>query len=120
MVRSVTITINEDIERSARAEAARTGRRLEDVLAGWLDHYAADLPLDSLPDNRVLELSSAHMPEAQQRELSELLALNRENALDEHGRVRLDELMHVYRQGLKRKAEALQIAVRRGLHPRVG
>lgn len=119
MVRSVTISINEDIERSARAVAAQTGQQLEDVLAEWLGRYAADMPLDSLPDDRLLELSSAQMPEAQQRELGDLLAFNRDGALAEGEHARLEELMQVYRQGLKRKAEALQIAVRRGLRPRV-
>jgi hypothetical protein len=112
MVRSVTININEDIERSARAVAARTGRRL--------DRYAADMPLDTLPDSRVLELSHAQMPDDQQRELSDLLALSREGELDERSLARLDELMLVYRQALKRKAEALHIAVKRGLRPPVG
>ena len=120
MVRSVTININEDIERSARAVAARTGRRLEDVLADWLDRYAADMPLDTLPDSRVLELSRAQMPDDQQRELSDLLARSREGELDERSLARLDELMLVYRQALKRKAEALHIAVKRGLRPPVG
>lgn len=120
MVRPVTININEEIERSARAVAARTGRRLEDVLAEWLNRYLADMPLDTLPDSRVLELSSAQMPDDQQRELSELLARSREGELDERARARLDELMQAYRQALKRKAEALQVAVKRGLRPPIG
>jgi hypothetical protein len=47
--------------------------------------------------------------------LDELLDQQREAMLDEQGRARLDELMLLYRKGMVRKAQALQIAIERGL-----
>lgn len=117
----VTLHIPEKIEREAKAEAIRSKRRIEDVLQEWLERYADEMPVDSLPDDRVLELSEMQMPEYQQHELSDLLALNRENQLSSEKRKRLDELMRLYGQGMIRKAEALKVAVQRGLrHPLAG
>jgi hypothetical protein len=112
------LQIPEKIEREARAEALRSQRRIEDVLQEWLERYTDELPIDLLADERVLELSEMQLPDHQQDELSELLALNRENQLSHADRKRLDELMHLYGQGMVRKAEALKVAVQRGLrHP---
>ena len=60
------------------------------------------------------------MDEDQQRELSHLLAGNRESLLDAESQARLDELMQIYRRGLVRKAQALKVAVQRGLRPPLG
>ena len=57
------------------------------------------------------------MENGQQEELSELLARNREGALTDAERDRLDGLMRVYRRGLVRKGQALKTAVARGLKP---
>jgi hypothetical protein len=51
--------------------------------------------------------------------LSDLLDRNQEGDLDEAGRRRLDELMRTYRLGLVRKAQAIKVAVNRGLRPRL-
>ena len=51
----------------------------------------------------------------QQATLSQLLAQNREEQLDADGRHQLDAFMHHYEQGLLRKAQALRVAVQRGL-----
>ena len=53
----------------------------------------------------------------EQKELSDLLARNREGSLDQANRVRLDQLMLAYRTGLVLKARALKSAVARGLKP---
>jgi len=117
MTTTIKLKIPDNVERDARAVAERTGSRIEDVLSEWLDRYAAELPLDLMPDERILELCDAQMPQDAQDELSDLLAQNRENSLSAEGHIRLDELMQVYRRGLVRKAEALKIAVQRGLRP---
>lgn len=117
MVTTITLKIPESVERDARAVAARTGSRVEDVLSEWLDRYAAELPLDLLPDERILELCDSEMSQRDQDVLSDLLGQNRENELSPEGQIRLDELMQIYRRGLVRKAEALKIAVQRGLRP---
>ena len=50
-----------------------------------------------------------------QEELSDLLDLGGEGALEPADRVRLDELISIYRQGLVLKARAWKEAVKRGL-----
>lgn len=115
----ITIDIPDQIAQDARVIAAKTKRRVEDVLQEWLRKYVEAMPIDSLPDKRVLELSQMQMTAAQQDELSDLLARNREGQLTIREQTRLDELMVVYRQGLVRKAEAVKVAVQRGLTPPV-
>jgi hypothetical protein len=62
-------------------------------------------------------LKRLEMKPDEQDELSNLLALNRENQLSNLQRQRLDQLMLVYRRGMVRKAQALRVAVERGLIP---
>lgn len=111
----VTLNLPEKIEQEARAEATRTKRQIEDVLQEWLERYTNELPVNLLADENVLELSEMQMSEQDQEELSDLLELNRENLLAPHDRKRLDELLQFYGQGMVRKAEALKVAVQRGL-----
>lgn len=75
------------------------------------------IPVPLLSDKEVLALSYAYMDSERQEELSDLLADQREETIDSMGRQRLTELMQIYRQGLLRKAEALKVAVERGLRP---
>jgi hypothetical protein len=117
MSKLVTLEISESLEREAREVAERTHRRLEDVLSDWLGRAAYDLPLDSLSDERILELCDMELTEEQQRELSDLLAGSREANLPENEAIRLEELMQVYRRGMVRKAEAIKVAVQRGQRP---
>ncbi|HSH77818.1 MAG TPA: hypothetical protein VLA19_04710 [Herpetosiphonaceae bacterium] len=111
----VTLELPDALARSARTAAERTHRRVEDVLVEWLDRLVADMPVEALPDDQVLALRDARIPDEQQAELSELLAQQREGLLDSAGRVRLHELLEIYRRALVRKARALQVAVERGL-----
>ena len=53
----------------------------------------------------------------EQRELGALLARQREGSLDGVERHRLNELMDIYRRGMVQKAQALKVAVDRGLQP---
>jgi len=111
----VTLELPEAAARSAKEIAIRTRRRLEDVLIEWIDHAAAELPVEYLPDEQVLALCDAQMDPGMQGELSELLARNREGLLNQQAETHLDALMQIYRQGLVRKAQALKVAVERGL-----
>jgi len=120
MTETVTIRVSERVARSATYLAARTERRVEDILAEWLDQAAVEPPAASLSDDEVLALCDLQMEPAEQAELSRLLSENREGALDDQGRIRLDELMRAYRRGLVRKAQAFKIAVQRGLRPPLG
>ena len=117
MSETVTLALPEPLAQSARAVATQTNRRLEDVLIEWLDRAATDLPVESLPDEQVLALRDLQMPDAQQRELSDLLARQREGQLADTERPRLDALLDAYRRGMVRKARALKVAVERGLQP---
>ena len=118
MTRSVTLEIPDALVDRAREVAERTGRRCEDVLADWLEHAGA--PADELPDEEVLALCDSQMPEDEQRQLSELLWHQREQNLDAGDRPRLEHLLDAYRHRLLRKAEALRVAVSRGLRPPLG
>jgi hypothetical protein len=116
MAETVTLTLSEAVAQSAHLVAAQTDRRVEDVLVEWLDR-AAEVPIESLPDEQVLALRDLQMSREQQDELGDLLARQREGALDAAGRARLGALMDTYRRGLVRKAKALQVAVARSLQP---
>ncbi len=111
----VTLELPEPLAQSVRVVATRTNRRVEDVLVEWLERLAVDTPADMLPDDQVLALCDMRMGDEQQRELSALLALQRERSLGDLQRARLDDLMAMYRRGLVQKARALKVAVDRGL-----
>jgi hypothetical protein len=113
----MTLNIPEEVAREARAVAERTGQRVEEVLADWLGRMADELPVEALSDERVLELCDLQMTPEQQDTLSELLARSRENLLQADEKAQLETLMQLYRRGLVRKAEALKVAVQRGLRP---
>jgi hypothetical protein len=113
----VTLELPDTVIQSARAIASQTHRRVEDVLIDWIDQAAADVPVESLPDDQVLALRDTQMPEVEQVELSDLLAQQREDTLNVAERERLSTLMSAYRRGMVRKARALKVAVERGLQP---
>ena len=113
----VTLDLPPEVAERARAVAAQSHRRAEDVLLEWLGRAATDVPVDLLPDEQVLALRDQQMSEDQQRELGDLLARQREGSLDTLARHRLDELMDIYRRGMVQKAQALKVAVDRGLQP---
>jgi hypothetical protein len=118
MAEVITLELPDTLARRARAEANRTNRPLEAVLLEWLSRIeTAEPPVESLPDEQVLALSDSQMEPQTNEELSDLLARNREGQLDETARRRLDELMQLYRSGWVRKAQALKVAVDRGLRP---
>lgn len=100
--------------RQAATVASQTQRRIEEVLAEWLESVVNELPVEALSDGDVLGLTELQLSDDQQTALSELLERNRENSLDEKDRRHLDELMRVYEHGL-RKSQAFRVAVRRGL-----
>jgi hypothetical protein len=112
----VTLELPSAVVEQARVVAARTHQTLEDVLSDWLDRFVSDLPVDSLTDEQVLALCDMQMDDNQQQELNELLAQQREGQLTELAREQLERLMNIYRRGLVQKAEALKVAVARGLH----
>jgi hypothetical protein len=117
MGQTFSLDLPPDLAQRAAAVAQQTQRRVEDVLLEWLGRGASAVPIESLPDEQVLALANREMSTSEQRELSALLARQREGALDEAARRRLDELMASYRHGMVEKAQALKVAVERGLRP---
>jgi hypothetical protein len=117
MSQVVRLQIPDEIADRAREVAARTRQSWEDVLLDWLNHAAREVPVNALTDSEVLALADLQMSADEASELSELLGSNREGALDPGGTLRLEQLMAVYRNGMVRKAQAMQEAVARGLKP---
>ncbi|MBI3764079.1 MAG: hypothetical protein HY260_19735 [Chloroflexi bacterium] len=117
MTQVMTIEVPDHAVQSAAEIAHRSQRRVEEVLADWLEWAATELPIETLSDNEVLALCDLQMGEAEQEKLGDLLADSREGTLDADRRAQLDELMGMYRQGMIRKARALKVAVQRGLRP---
>lgn len=113
----ITLTLPADTLSSARALAAQTNRRVEEVIEEWVANGANSVPLNILSDEQILALADQTMSHQEQERLSALLDKNRENSLRASEKVELDELMLIYRQGLIRKAEAIKIAVQRGIKP---
>jgi hypothetical protein len=115
MSETIVLELPDKLARSTREIATRTQRRLEDLLVDWIDRTISDLPIESLPDSQVLALCDSQLTNTQQEQLDVLLARNREGSLTSDERRRLDDLMQVYRRGLIRKAQAVHVAVQRGL-----
>lgn len=89
-------------------------------MSEWLNRFVQDLPVETLSDEEILALCDSQMEEDEQILLNELLSAQREGELTQTQRETLDELMSHYRHGLVRKAEALKIAVARGLRQPLG
>lgn len=117
MSERLSLELPDTLMRGARAVASQTNRDIEAVLIEWLDRAAAEIPVDQLPDDQVLALRDLQMSDGDQQELSDLLAQQREGMLAAPGHQRLDLLMRQYRRGMVRKAQALKVAVERGLQP---
>ena len=117
MTQTVILQMPGDIVQRAQAAANRSGRGFEEVLVSWIS--PTDSP-ETLSDEDVLALCDSLMPVGEQDQLSDLLEAQGEGVLSAADRSRLDELMGNYRRGMIRKAEALRIAVSRGLRPPLG
>jgi predicted transcriptional regulator len=113
MMEIVTLELPETLAKRVKEITDITHRRLEDILVEWIDRAITELPIESLPDDQVLALCDLQMES--QAILSDLLAQNQEGKLNDSEKIKLDELIQVYRGGLVRKARALKVAVERGL-----
>ncbi len=115
MYEQITIQVPERVVRQAAHKASQSQRQIEEILTEWLERAVTEMPVEELPDEEVLTLTVLQLAPKQETRLGELLARNREGALDAESRRELEELMRLYEQGLLRKAQALRIAVQRGL-----
>jgi hypothetical protein len=118
--RMVTIDISEAVARRGQETAVKSGRRVERVLAEWIDRLVSDPPVDSLPNDQILALCRSDLGGRQQNQLGKLLNRHREGILTTAEQARLDELVQGYRHGPVRKAQAFQVAVARELMPALG
>lgn len=120
MSTDITVSLPDTLCQRAQGWAQQAGRSLPDFLADAIE--SSLLPLGDMPppvktwsDDEVLAAADAFLSPDEDRQLSELLALQRESAIDDRQRIELSRLMHQYQQGLVRKAAAMDEAVRRGL-----
>jgi len=111
----LTLQLPDELARQARAFADATNRPLEDVVLDWISQAVADPAVETLADESLLALCNLTLELAQQEELSQLLERAQEGELESDDRDRLDQLMVLYRRGLKLKARAWKEAVARGL-----
>ena len=76
---------------------------------------STERPVDTLLDKEALALTELQLPTEEQETLNFLLARNQDDVLTVEERQQLDALICLYEQGLLRKAQALRVAVQRGL-----
>ena len=123
MSTQVTLTLPDATYRRAIHLARLTGRDIADVLADTLDISLQPLgieaitgkPIAELSDSEVLAVADSNMESDRDHRLSELLDKQQASKLANDERPELIALMQVYQEGLLRKAQALNEAVRRGL-----
>ncbi len=70
---------------------------------------------EDMPDDQLIAVATWKLPDDHRRELVELVETHHERELTHSERTRLDSLMQSYRRSLVLKAQALQVAVERGL-----
>jgi hypothetical protein len=98
-----------------------TQRKLEDILIEWLDRGSLDeIAIGDLSHEQILLLCDLQISELEQTQMSSLLEKQRESMLQQGELEQLEGLLQVYRRGMVRKAEALKVAVGRGLWARLG
>jgi hypothetical protein len=119
MTEKVTVELPEDLIRQVQTAAKRTHCSFDEVLAQWIRIGGGEPVLELLGDEELLAACDSQWEASAQDELSDLLERNQEGALEDVERRRLDDLMRTYRAGLVRKAQALKIAVDRGLRERL-
>ncbi len=115
MAEKVTVELPDELVRQVRTAASRTHRSFDEVLAEWLRLGGGEPALEWLNDEELLAVCDAQPNAPFEETLSDLLERNQEGSLDAGERLQLDEMMRTYRAGLVRKAQALKLAVRRGL-----
>jgi hypothetical protein len=123
MSTQVTVTLPDEVYRSAVRLAQLARREVADVLTDTLTLSLPSLhqnsealpPIETLSDADILALTVLELPPAQDRRLSALLDRQQADSLSDTERGELLTLMQAYQEGLLRKAQALQEAVRRGL-----
>lgn len=76
-----------------------------------------DAVFETMPDDEVLANATWSLSPYERQEMTSLIEMHHERDLTRTERLRLDELMKDYRRMLVRKAQALEVAIARGLVP---
>jgi hypothetical protein len=125
---SVTINIPDDLYERAQRFAHLANRDIASIITESMlsalppmgAHIEALPPIAHLSDPELLALANSQMPTEQDTRMSELLAKQREDELDDDEPQELAALMQVYQEGWLRKTTALAEAVKRGLMEPMG
>ncbi len=117
MTEKVTVELPEELIDQIQAVAKHTHRSFDEVLAEWVRVAGSEPVLELLGDAELLAVCDSQLEESRQEALSDLLERKQEGTLDDVERDRLEDLMRTYRAKLVRKAQALKVAVNRGLRP---
>ena len=125
MTTQVTVTLPDDTARRAEYLAHLTGRDVADILAETialsLDPLgtlpATSTSVETLPDAEVLEIADSSMDREQDRRMHRLLEPRQVSGLTAEDHAALLALGAIYQGGLLRKAQAVRVAVQRGLRP---
>ncbi len=115
MNQQITLTVSDNVLFSAKAVATRNKWRIEEVLSEWLEKVSSEVAVEKLSDSEVLALTELQMSPTQQKLMDEFQEKNGEGALTNDERRQFDALMEIYEDALLRKAQALRVAVERGL-----
>ena len=123
MSTQVTVTLPDEVYERATRLAQLSHREVADILAETIavslpvlhSHPEVPAPVEDLADAEVLALTDLQLPAAQDQRLGTLLDRQQAGTLTEQERAELVALFQLYQEGLRRKAQALAEAVRRGL-----
>ena len=119
MSEKLIVELPDELLQQVRSVARQTQRSVDEVLADCVRRAGGEPVLELLGDEELLAACDSSLDESLQESLSDLLERNQEGTLDPVERQRLDDLMRTYRTGLVRKAQAIKLAVDRGLRSRM-
>ena len=107
----------QDVSALAQAKKKSVAEIIKNAVRKAVNEDAETLerPLADCSDSEVLALANMKMSEAENKRMSELLAMQGEETITPLARNELAALMRVYQVGNLRKAQGIYEAVRRGL-----
>ncbi len=115
MNQEITLTVPENVWFFAKAAANRSKQKIEDVLVNWIEKGSSEVDLEKLADSEILAFTKMKISPEKQERLSNLLFKNRESKLNKKEQEELDLMVELCELNNLKKAEAIQIAVKRGL-----
>lgn len=117
MNQQITLTVSDNVWLYAKTVASRNKRRIDEVLSDWLEKFSSEIDVEKFSDSEVLALTELQISPAQQKLLDKFQEKNGEGTLTSAEEKQFDALMEIYEDALLKKAQALRVAVERGLIP---